>query len=82
MDTVLIIKLVILVSAAVMLGYRLGRKSRRHTYGGEIVFVKQPDGEEKCVFKLEQDDDWMSRQKWVVFRIEHTMEGTACEKLT
>ena len=72
MDINLIIKLLILVIAAILLGYKLGVKSQQHTYGGEIVFVKQPDGNEQCVFRLESDDDWLSRQKSVVFRIEHS----------
>ncbi|MBQ3703735.1 MAG: hypothetical protein II885_13425 [Oscillospiraceae bacterium] len=76
MDTALIMKLMILVSAAIVLGYRLGRKSLQHTYGGEIVFETQPDGNERCVFKLESDEDWLSRQKSVVFKIEHKNSGT------
>ena len=76
MNAVMIMKLMILISAAIVLGYRLGRKSLQYTYGGEIVFETQPDGNERCVFKLESDDDWLSRQKSVVFRIEHRNSGT------
>ena len=72
MDINLIIKLLILVIAAILLGYKLGVKSQQHTYGGEIVFVKHPGGKEQCIFRLESDDDWLSRQKSVVFRIEHS----------
>lgn len=57
MNVAMIIKLVILLSAAIVLGYRLGRKSLQHTYGGEIVFETQPDGNERCVFKLESDEE-------------------------
>ena len=72
MDINLIIKLLILMIAAILLGFKLGVKSQQHTYGGEIVFEKQRDGNERCIFKLESDDDWLSRQKSVVFRIEHS----------
>lgn len=73
MDITLIIKILILVSAAIMLGYMLGRKSQQHTYGGEIVFEKHPDGTERCIYMLEQDEVWLSRQKSVVFKIEHRL---------
>ena len=78
MDIALIIKLLILAGAAFLLGYLSGRKTK-HTYGGEIVFLKQPDGKEKCIFNLEQDDDWLSRQKSVVFKIEHRIGNTSSE---
>ena len=70
MNTAMMIKLLILAGAAFLLGYLLGRRTK-HTYGGEIVFEKQPDGKERCAFMLENDDDWLSRQKSVVFKVEH-----------
>lgn len=75
MDTALIIKLAILISAAILLGYKLGQKSWQYTYGGEIVFETLPDGDERCVFKLESDDDWLSQQECVLFKIEHDKSG-------
>lgn len=71
MDIEMLIKLLILACAAFLLGIMIGRRGG-HTYGGEIVFEKQPDGSEKCVFMLESDDNWLSRQKSVVFKIKHT----------
>ncbi len=73
MDVTMIIKLLSLVSAAIVLGYMLGRKSQQHTYGGEIVFEKQPDGAERCIYMLEHDEAWLSHQKSVVFKIEHRL---------
>ena len=71
MDTVMIIKLVILIGAALLLGYKLGRKKQQHPYGGEIVFSTQPDGHERCSFMLEQDEAWLRKQESVLFKIEH-----------
>ena len=75
MNTAMMIKLLILAGAAFLLGFRFGR-SPGQPYGGEIVFEKQPDGKERCAFMLENDDDWLSRQKFVVFKIKHTVGST------
>ncbi len=81
MDIALIIKLLILTIAAFLLGYLLGQRTK-HSYGGEIVFEKQPDGKERCAFMLENDDDWLSRQKSVVFTVKHGTGTTTFEKQT
>ena len=66
----IILKAIILAVVSCLLGYLIGQKAS-YPYGGEIVFEKKPDGEEKCVFSLEQDEKWYEKQKMVVFRIEH-----------
>ena len=79
MNTAMMIKLLILAGAAFLLGYLLGRQTK-HKYGGEIVFEKQPDGKERCIFALEDDENWLSRQKSVVFKIEHRSGNTLSEQ--
>lgn len=79
MDWVLIVKLVILVVVAIIFGYVLGRKSS-YTYGGEIVFEKYPDDHEKCIFKLEHDEVWLGQQRYVLFKVEHTIGKTESYK--
>lgn len=71
MDVEMMIKLFIFGGAAVMLGFLLGRNSQQHTYGGKIVFEKQSDGTELCIFKLKEDETWLEHQESVVFIIEH-----------
>ena len=66
----IILKAIILAVVSCLLGYLIGKKTT-YPYGGEIVFEKQPNGEEKCAFFLEQDEKWYEKQKIVVFRIEH-----------
>ena len=72
MDAEMMMKLFIFAAAAIMLGFLLGRNSQQHTYGGKIVFEKQSDGTELCIFKLKEDETWLERQESVVFSIEHT----------
>lgn len=70
----IILKAIILAVVSCLLGYLIGKRTS-YPYGGEIVFEKQPDGEEKCAFCLEQDEKWYEKQKMVVFRIEHKEES-------
>lgn len=74
MDYAMILKLVILAVAGIIFGYLLGRKTTSTgvtPYAGDIIFEKHPDGHERCIFKLEQDETWLSKQKAVYFKIEH-----------
>lgn len=76
MDYAMILKLVILAAAGIIFGYLLGRK-RTSTgatpYAGDIIFEKHPDGHERCIFKLEQDEQWLTKQPKVYFNIAHTV---------
>ena len=72
MNWELIVKLVILAVAGIIFGYVLGRRSS-YTYGGDIVFEKYPDDHEKCIFKLEHDEIWLGQQRYVLFKIKHTI---------
>ena len=81
MDYATILKLVILAAAGIIFGYLLGRKStstRATPYAGDIIFEKHPDGHERCIFKLEQDEQWLTQQTKVYFNIAHT-NGTGTE---
>ena len=70
----IVLKAIILAVVSCLLGYLIGKRTS-YPYGGEIVFEKQPDGEEKCAFCLEQDEKWYEKQKMVVFKIEHRQES-------
>lgn len=79
MDYAMILKLVILAVAGIIFGYLLGRKGAKSpSYGGDIIFEKHPDGHERCIFKLEQDEQWLTKQTKVYFNIAHTI-GTGTE---
>lgn len=73
MDIPMIVKLCILALAAIIFGFLLGRKTApTPNYGGDIVFERQADGHDKCIFKLEHEEDWMTQQKSIIFKVEHT----------
>ena len=78
MNYILFGKLLLLAVAAGLLGFALGRRTA-HKPAGRIVFEKKEDGHELCIFKLQQDEEWLSQQKSVIFEILHVGEGYECE---
>lgn len=81
MGAEMMIKLFVFAAAAIMPGFLLGRSSQRHTYGGKLIFEKQPDGTELCIFKLKEDETRLERQESVVFSIDHTnLDSYICDE--
>lgn len=84
MDYAMILKLVVLAVAGIIFGYLLGRKTASTgvtPYAGDIIFEKHPDGHERCIFKMEQDEQWLTKQTKVYFNITHTVgNGTEYEE--
>ena len=78
MNYIVLGKLLVLALAAGILGFVIGRKTA-HKPVGRIVFEKQEDGHELCIFKLQQDEEWLAQQKSVIFEVLHVGEDVICE---
>lgn len=78
MDYGMVLKLLVLALAAGCLGFIVGRKTA-HKPAGRIIFEKKDDGRELCIFKLKEDEEWLSQQKTVIFEVLHAGEDVICE---
>lgn len=69
-------ELAILLIAALVCGYLAGerrgkQKAEAPSAAGFIDFVKMEDGHEQCVFKLQDDVDWIAKQEYIIFQVRH-----------